>query len=160
MPVPNVVQFPTARDQLELLLLPQFRLHLYSVSLFSFFRDIFMAPNTSRQQMNRNQSRGRVDSPQTARQGHRPRGSIHTANLSFQNKQEFRTSTPQNPPPPKADLGMSPASRYSQNLRVLCRHDPSIMSIFDQFSHVCLYQHDGEKWEKKGYEGSMFLFER
>lgn len=119
-----------------------------------------MAPNTSRQQANRNQSRGRVDSPQVARQGHKPRGSNHTANLSFQNKHEFRTSTPQNPPAPKGDLGMSPASRYSQNLRVIRRHDPSITSIFDQFSHVCLYHHNGEKWEKKGYEGSMFLFER
>ncbi|KLO16135.1 hypothetical protein SCHPADRAFT_926769 [Schizopora paradoxa] len=119
-----------------------------------------MAPNTSRQQTNRNQSRGRVEPPQAARQGHKPRGSNHNANLSFQNKHEFRTSTPQNPPAPKGDLGMSPASRYSQNLRVLRRLNPSITSIFDQFSHVCLYHHNGEKWEKKGYEGSMFLFER
>ncbi|KAA1476573.1 hypothetical protein DENSPDRAFT_843560 [Dentipellis sp. KUC8613] len=55
---------------------------------------------------------------------------------------------------------MSPALRYEQNLKVLRRHDPSIFSIFDQFSHVCLYHHNGSKWEKKGYEGSMFLFER
>ena len=57
-------------------------------------------------------------------------------------------------------LGMSPASRYKHNLKVLRRRDPSIISIFDQFSHVCVYHHDGKKWEKHGYEGSMFLFER
>lgn len=56
--------------------------------------------------------------------------------------------------------GMSPSSRYNHNLKVLRRRDPSIVSIFDQFSHVCLYHHNGEKWEKKGYEGSMFLYER
>ncbi|TDL24552.1 hypothetical protein BD410DRAFT_801891 [Rickenella mellea] len=55
---------------------------------------------------------------------------------------------------------MSPSSRYKHNLKVLRRHDRSIVSIFDQFSHVCLYHHNGVKWEKKGYEGSMFLFER
>ncbi|KAK1220306.1 hypothetical protein PQX77_016931 [Marasmius sp. AFHP31] len=57
-------------------------------------------------------------------------------------------------------MGMSPESRYEHNLKVLRRRDPSITSIFDQFSHVCVYHHNGEKWEKHGYEGSMFLFER
>ncbi|PPQ74543.1 hypothetical protein CVT26_007935 [Gymnopilus dilepis] len=57
-------------------------------------------------------------------------------------------------------LGMSPASRYQHNLKVLRKRDPSIMSIFDQFSHVCIYHHDGSKWSKHGYEGTMFLFER
>ncbi|THH19642.1 hypothetical protein EW146_g1572 [Bondarzewia mesenterica] len=61
---------------------------------------------------------------------------------------------------PSPGLGMSATSRYNQNLKVLRRHDPSIVSIFDQFSHVCLYHHNGTKWEKKGFEGSMFLFER
>ena len=56
--------------------------------------------------------------------------------------------------------GMSPGSRYNHNLKVLRRRDPSIVSIFDQFSHVCLYHYNGAKWEKKGYEGSMFLYER
>ena len=64
----------------------------------------------------------------------------------------------ESPLPPIA--GMSPGSRYNHNLKVLRRRDPSIVSIFDQFSHVCLYHHNGEKWEKKGYEGSMFLYER
>ncbi|KAF8799733.1 hypothetical protein BYT27DRAFT_7217468 [Phlegmacium glaucopus] len=57
-------------------------------------------------------------------------------------------------------MGMSPASRYEYNLKVLRRRDPSIISIFDQFSHVCIYHHDGQHWSKHGYEGSMFLFER
>ena len=51
-------------------------------------------------------------------------------------------------------------SRYQSNLNVLRRRDPSIVSIFDQFSHVCVYHHDGRKWEKQGFEGSMFLYER
>ncbi|KAF9788675.1 hypothetical protein BJ322DRAFT_653377 [Thelephora terrestris] len=65
-----------------------------------------------------------------------------------------------NQSPIPATAGMSPSSRYNHNLKVLRRRDPSIVSIFDQFSHVCLYHHNGEKWEKKGYEGSMFLYER
>jgi len=55
---------------------------------------------------------------------------------------------------------MSPASRYHSNLKVLRRRDPSIVSIFDQFSHVCIYHHNGQKWQKHGFEGSMFLYER
>ncbi|KAH9477718.1 hypothetical protein JR316_0009944 [Psilocybe cubensis] len=62
--------------------------------------------------------------------------------------------------PAGVSLGMSPASRYNHNIKVLRRRDPSIMSIFDQFSFVCLYHHDGEKWLKHGFEGTMFLFER
>lgn len=50
--------------------------------------------------------------------------------------------------------------RYNQNLKVLRRRDPSIVSIFDQFSYVCLYRHDEGKWQKIGYEGTMFLYER
>jgi len=61
---------------------------------------------------------------------------------------------------PTATLGMSPAARYNHNLRVLRKRDPSITSIFDQFSHVAVYHHDGKSWKKNGYEGSMFLFER
>ncbi|GLB39196.1 putative dcp1-like decapping family protein [Lyophyllum shimeji] len=63
-------------------------------------------------------------------------------------------------PAKQPNLGMTPASRYQHNLKVLRRRDPSIVSIFDQFSHVCLYHHNGTKWEKQGYEGSMFLYER
>ncbi|KAE9409406.1 hypothetical protein BT96DRAFT_913526, partial [Gymnopus androsaceus JB14] len=59
-----------------------------------------------------------------------------------------------------SDLGMTAASRYAHNLKVLRRRDPSILRIFDQFSHVCVYHHNGDHWEKKGFEGSMFLYER
>ncbi|KAJ7098353.1 hypothetical protein C8R44DRAFT_988877 [Mycena epipterygia] len=58
------------------------------------------------------------------------------------------------------NLGMSPEARYNHNLKVLRRRDPSIISIFDQFSHVCVYHHNGQTWEKNGFEGSMFLYER
>ncbi|KAF9482719.1 hypothetical protein BDN70DRAFT_892352 [Pholiota conissans] len=61
---------------------------------------------------------------------------------------------------PSVNLGMSPSVRYESNLKVLRRRDPSIVSIFDQFGHVCVYHHDGTKWAKHGFEGSMFLFER
>jgi hypothetical protein len=63
-------------------------------------------------------------------------------------------------PPAQSHLGMSPHSRYLSNMKVVRRRDPSIVSIFDQFSHVCVYHHNGDKWEKQGYEGSMFLYER
>lgn len=49
---------------------------------------------------------------------------------------------------------------YQSNMKVLLRREPSITAIIDQFSHVCLYHHNGQKWEKHGYEGSMFLFEK
>lgn len=49
---------------------------------------------------------------------------------------------------------------YENNLKVLRRREPSILSIFDQFSHVCVYHFKENKWEKQGYEGSMFLFEK
>ncbi|KAJ7201683.1 hypothetical protein GGX14DRAFT_464666 [Mycena pura] len=61
---------------------------------------------------------------------------------------------------PTGNLGMSPEARYNHNLKVLRRRDPSIISIFDQFTHVCVYHHNGETWEKNGFEGSMFLYER
>jgi hypothetical protein len=60
----------------------------------------------------------------------------------------------------KSPIGMSATSRYNHNLKVLRRRDPSIVSIFDQFSHVCVYHHNGSKWEKQGFEGTMFLYER
>ncbi|KAF9226414.1 hypothetical protein BS17DRAFT_815258 [Gyrodon lividus] len=63
-------------------------------------------------------------------------------------------------PQAPSNLGMSPASRYMANMKVIRRRDSSIVSIFDQFSHVCVYHHNGDKWEKQGYEGSMFLYER
>jgi hypothetical protein len=51
-------------------------------------------------------------------------------------------------------------ARYQRNLKSLRRVDPTIVSIIDQFSHICLYRlHDG-KWQKDGFEGASFLFER
>ncbi|KAK0461430.1 uncharacterized protein EV420DRAFT_1531937 [Desarmillaria tabescens] len=105
---------------------------------------------------------------------HRRAPSIHSAGTSkngrsdsprVQKNQRIRPqpSDPTPPPPPpqaKPNLGMSPMSRYNHNLKVLRRRDPSITTIFDQFSHVCVYHHNGSKWEKLGYEGSMFLYER
>lgn len=57
---------------------------------------------------------------------------------------------------------MAPELKYAQNLKVLKRADPSIESIVDQFPHVCIYQYDfaAHKWEKRGFEGSFFIFER
>ncbi|VDC05734.1 unnamed protein product [Peniophora sp. CBMAI 1063] len=57
---------------------------------------------------------------------------------------------------------MAPELKYAQNLKVLKRADPSIESIVDQFSHVCIYQYDlaMNKWDKRGFEGSFFIFER
>jgi hypothetical protein len=76
-----------------------------------------------------------------------------------QHEHKSRTSI-NRPAQSERSLGMSPTSRYNYNLKVLRRRDPSIVSIFDQFSHVCVYHHNGNKWEKQGYEGSMFLYER
>lgn len=62
------------------------------------------------------------------------------------------------PPPPSG--AHAAAYKYEHNLKVLRRRDPSIEAIFDQFSHVCVYHHDGTRWEKQGFEGTMFLYER
>ncbi|KAI0674120.1 hypothetical protein C8Q78DRAFT_1143324 [Trametes maxima] len=81
-----------------------------------------------------------------------------------------RPASSQNAPPPtqrtqtpgtttQRQLGMLPTV-YQNNMKVLMRREPSIIAIIDQFSHVCLYNHNGQKWEKHGYEGSMFLYEK
>ncbi|KXN82250.1 hypothetical protein AN958_02800 [Leucoagaricus sp. SymC.cos] len=113
----------------------------------------------------------RTNSPQQQRTrqkaaGHTPHASFslppHQPQHQQQQQQQLAGGQPINVQaqvqPPNAR--MSPASRYQSNLKVLRRRDPSIISIFDQFSHVCVYHHNGQKWEKHGYEGSMFLFER
>ncbi|KAH8083305.1 hypothetical protein BXZ70DRAFT_958387 [Cristinia sonorae] len=71
--------------------------------------------------------------------------------------QPFRppTSSPQL----KRQHEVASNSIYQNNLTVLRRRDPSIESIIDQFSHVCLYQFNGSRWLKEGFEGSMFLVE-
>lgn len=70
-----------------------------------------------------------------------------------------RTNTPAANNAQQQQLGMLPTV-YQSNMKVLLRREPSITAIIDQFSHVCLYHHNGQKWEKHGYEGSMFLFEK
>ncbi|KAG8864048.1 hypothetical protein FRB96_006921 [Tulasnella sp. 330] len=55
---------------------------------------------------------------------------------------------------------MSTAIRLQWNIRVLQRHDPQITSIVDQFTYVVLYRFDGERWVKRGVEGSMFFYTR
>lgn len=73
-------------------------------------------------------------------------------------------ATPQKPAavPARTEVGMSPASRYNSNLRILRRRDPHILSIFDQFPHGCAYYYSisEQRWERMGYEGALFLFER
>lgn len=86
-----------------------------------------------------------------------PRRSRSNSSLALRNVPSQRQISASSPPP---SLGMSPASRYVSNMNVIRRRDSSIVSIFDQFSHVCVYHHNGDKWEKQGYEGSMFLYER
>ena len=137
-----------------------------------------MAPNRSRSNSNAYNTVNRSNSPLVRRQpsrqanqiSHSPQASLHIQSQAarvqanpisngpngYGNIIPRKSTTPLVPP----ERAMSPTSRYNQNLKVLRRHDPTIISIFDQFSHVCLYHHNGVKWEKKGYEGSMFLFER
>ncbi|KAH9940681.1 hypothetical protein B0H21DRAFT_780296 [Amylocystis lapponica] len=89
---------------------------------------------------------------------HRSSSSAVSAHGGTSRPQRAQPQPPQPPLPPSRQLGMTPAV-YENNMKVLHRREPSILSIFDQFSHVCLYHHNGSKWEKQGFEGSMFLFE-
>ncbi|KZT10546.1 uncharacterized protein LAESUDRAFT_810144 [Laetiporus sulphureus 93-53] len=92
---------------------------------------------------------------------HPPQSNGNTAAGSVTNARPQQTPSPLIPmqQQPKRQIGMTPAI-YENNMRVLLRREPTITSIFDQFSHVCVYHHNGSKWEKQGYEGSMFLFEK
>ncbi|KAG1850308.1 hypothetical protein C8R48DRAFT_662864 [Suillus tomentosus] len=86
--------------------------------------------------------------------------STHSQQHRHRQPQLLEPTPPETMPSTQSHLGMSPQSRYLSNMKVVRRRDPSIVSIFDQFSHVCVYHHNGDKWEKQGYEGSMFLYER
>ncbi|KAH7322141.1 hypothetical protein B0J17DRAFT_723647 [Rhizoctonia solani] len=55
---------------------------------------------------------------------------------------------------------MSAASRKAWNLKVIQRHDPDIICIWDQVSYVMLMQYSGNQWSKTSVEGSLFLFDR
>ncbi|KAL7415125.1 hypothetical protein BDY24DRAFT_283837 [Mrakia frigida] len=54
------------------------------------------------------------------------------------------------------------AQTHAMNLKVLQRHDPSILSIVDSATYVVLYHYDEKEggWKKEGIEGSMFIFRR
>ncbi|KAI0291020.1 Dcp1-like decapping family-domain-containing protein [Russula brevipes] len=76
-----------------------------------------------------------------------------------------QSESPSNPssvakPHAQSTSALTAAARYERNLKILRRVDPTIVSIIDQFSHVCLYRlHEG-KWAKDGFEGASFLIER
>ncbi|SPO23771.1 related to decapping enzyme [Ustilago trichophora] len=53
-----------------------------------------------------------------------------------------------------------PEARTAFNLKVLRRHDPSIVSIVETASFVVLYNYNGGEWTKTGVEGPLFLFQR
>ncbi|EPQ27474.1 uncharacterized protein PFL1_05012 [Pseudozyma flocculosa PF-1] len=54
---------------------------------------------------------------------------------------------------------MTTEAKTAFNLKVLRRHDPTIVDIIDSASFVVLYNHQSE-WTKTGVEGPMFLFRR
>ena len=60
----------------------------------------------------------------------------------------------------RKQIAVASDSIYHNNLTVLKRGDPTITSIIDQFSHVCVYNRNNDNWQKCGYEGSMFIFEK
>lgn len=53
-----------------------------------------------------------------------------------------------------------PEARTAFNLKVLRRHDPSIVTIFETASFVVLYNYNDGEWTKTGVEGPLFLFRR
>ncbi|KZT66551.1 hypothetical protein DAEQUDRAFT_695405 [Daedalea quercina L-15889] len=92
----------------------------------------------------------------------RYRSTSNAANIyvdDAQNPYPQRTQSPASQLQAQRQQGLTPAI-YENNLKVLRRREPSIVSIFDQFSHVCVYNYHANKWEKQGHEGSMFLFEK
>ncbi|KAH9831129.1 uncharacterized protein C8Q71DRAFT_799051 [Rhodofomes roseus] len=88
----------------------------------------------------------------------RHRSASNAANVYADDAQNSYVQRTQSPATQR-QFGLTPAI-YENNLKVLRRREPSILSIFDQFSHVCVYHYHANKWEKQGYEGSMFLFEK
>lgn len=52
------------------------------------------------------------------------------------------------------------SARTSLNLKVLRRHDPSIVTILETASFVVLYNYNDGEWTKTGVEGPLFLFRR
>ena len=91
-----------------------------------------------------------------------PRRPRDASNTSFGKPRQVSNGDEPVPSPAPASgyRAMSPTSRYNHNLRVVRRRDPTIVAIFEKFDHVCLYHLTNGKWEKAGYEGATFLFER
>ncbi|KAF8601475.1 hypothetical protein BDV93DRAFT_231971 [Ceratobasidium sp. AG-I] len=58
------------------------------------------------------------------------------------------------------ETSMPAASRKAWNLKVIQRHDPDILCIWDQVSYVMLMQYSPSGWTKTSVEGSLFLFDR
>ncbi|CAE6366025.1 unnamed protein product [Rhizoctonia solani] len=58
------------------------------------------------------------------------------------------------------ETSMSAASRKAWNLKVIQRHDPDIICIWDQVPYVMLMQYSATQWSKTSVEGSLFLFDR
>ncbi|KAI0075988.1 hypothetical protein K474DRAFT_1708591 [Panus rudis PR-1116 ss-1] len=84
----------------------------------------------------------------------RPRS---TSNVSSTSLHQVRAPTAS--PELKRQYNATIDTIHNHNFTVLRRGDPTIVSILDSFGHVCLYHFNGQKWEKQGYEGSMFLVE-
>lgn len=89
-----------------------------------------------------------------------PRRPRSTSNVSTPNHNIPRAPT--SSPLLRKQIVVASDSIYNNNLTVLKRRDSTIVSIVDQFSHVCLYNYNGrtQKWTKEGFEGSMFLVEQ
>ncbi|EKM56889.1 uncharacterized protein PHACADRAFT_160427 [Phanerochaete carnosa HHB-10118-sp] len=87
-----------------------------------------------------------------------PRRPRSTSNVSASN---IIARAPTASPQLKKQFALAFDSIYQNNLRTIKRRDPTIVSILDQFSHVCLYKFNGMtmKWEREGYEGSIFIVE-
>ncbi len=61
---------------------------------------------------------------------------------------------------PASSMASTSEARSSFNLKVLRRHDPSIVEIFETASFVVLYNYNNGEWTKTGVEGPLFLFRR
>ena len=89
-----------------------------------------------------------------------PRRPRSTSNVSASNTNIARAPTAS--PQLKKQFALAQDSIYQNNLNVIKRRDPSVVSILDQFSHICLYNFNGKtgKWVREGYEGSIFIVEQ
>ena len=82
-----------------------------------------------------------------------PRRPRSSSNVSATAIPRAPTASPQL----KKQFALSFDQIYNNNMTVLKRRDPTVAAIMDSFSHVCLYAYNGDKWEKSGCEGTMFM---